>query len=72
MAQAIWEIAFLENEDCSLRCMESRSSAPSHWSDAGGWITDNYLRWIFYINVPVRPGLALVYQLVEDPPYLAA
>src|SRR6202008_2635480 len=39
----------------------------------GGWITDNYSwRGIFYINVPVGAlALALVYQLVEDPPYLA-
>jgi DHA2 family multidrug resistance protein len=39
----------------------------------GGWITDNYSwRWVFYINVPVGAlALALVYQLVEDPPYLA-
>src|ERR1700739_524348 len=39
----------------------------------GGWITDNYSwRWIFYINLPVGTlALALVYRLVEDPPYLA-
>ena len=38
----------------------------------GGWITDNYSwRWIFYINVPVGIlALILVYQLVEDPPYI--
>jgi DHA2 family multidrug resistance protein len=39
----------------------------------GGWITDNYSwRWVFYINVPVGAlALAMVYHLVEDPPYLA-
>jgi DHA2 family multidrug resistance protein len=38
----------------------------------GGWITDNYSwRWIFFINLPVGIlALLLVYQLVEDPPWL--
>ena len=47
--------------------------APAIGPTLGGWITDNYSwRWIFYINVPVGAlALALVYQLVEDPPYLA-
>src|SRR6202030_1430705 len=48
--------------------------APAIGPTLGGWITDNYSwRWIFYINVPVGAlALALVYQLVEDPPYLAS
>ena len=47
--------------------------APAIGPTLGGWITDNYSwRWIFYINVPVGAlALALVYQLVEDPPYIA-
>jgi DHA2 family multidrug resistance protein len=47
--------------------------APAIGPTLGGWITDNYSwRWIFYINVPVGAlALALVYQLVEDPPYVA-
>jgi len=47
--------------------------APAIGPTLGGWITDNYSwRWVFYINVPVGAlALALVYQLVEDPPYLA-
>src|SRR4030088_3685633 len=47
--------------------------APATGPTLGGWITDNYSwRWIFFINVPVGAlALALVYQLVEDPPYLA-
>src|ERR1700723_1036526 len=47
--------------------------APAIGPTLGGWITDNYSwRWIFYINVPVGAlALGLVYQLVEDPPYLA-
>src|ERR1700732_3864301 len=46
--------------------------APAIGPTLGGWITDNYSwRWIFYINVPVGVvALILVYQLVEDPPYL--
>jgi DHA2 family multidrug resistance protein len=46
--------------------------APAIGPTLGGWITDNYSwRWIFYINVPVGAlALALVYRLVEDPPYL--
>src|ERR1700747_223717 len=46
--------------------------APAIGPTLGGWITDNYSwRWVFYINVPVGAlALALVYQLVEDPPYL--
>jgi DHA2 family multidrug resistance protein len=48
--------------------------APAIGPTLGGWITDNYSwRWIFYINVPVGVlALALVYQLVEDPPYIAS
>ncbi len=46
--------------------------APSIGPTLGGWITDNYSwRWIFLINLPVGIlALLLVYQLVEDPPYL--
>ncbi len=46
--------------------------APSIGPTLGGWITDNYSwRWIFLINLPVGLlALLLVYQLVEDPPYL--
>src|ERR1700723_3028928 len=46
--------------------------APAIGPTFGGWITDNYSwRWIFYINVPVGIlAVLLVYQLVEDPPYL--
>jgi DHA2 family multidrug resistance protein len=48
--------------------------APAVGPTLGGWITDNYSwRWVFYINVPVGAlALLLVYQLVEDPPYLAS
>jgi DHA2 family multidrug resistance protein len=47
--------------------------APAIGPTLGGWITDNYSwRWIFYINIPVGIlALLLVYQLVEDPPYIA-
>jgi DHA2 family multidrug resistance protein len=47
--------------------------APAIGPTLGGWITDNYSwRWIFYINVPVGIlALILVYQLIEDPPYIA-
>src|ERR1700756_946784 len=47
--------------------------APAIGPTMGGWITDNYSwRWIFYINVPVGIlAVLLVYQLVEDPPYLS-
>ena len=47
--------------------------APAIGPTLGGWLTDNYSwRWIFYINVPVGIlALILVYQLVEDPPYIA-
>src|SRR6202041_425543 len=47
--------------------------APAIGPTLGGWITDNYSwRWVFYINVPVGAlALGLVYQLVEDPPYIA-
>src|SRR5271154_1457739 len=46
--------------------------APAIGPTLGGWITDSYSwRWVFYINVPVGAlALFLVYQLVEDPPYL--
>src|ERR1700726_2703649 len=46
--------------------------APAIGPTLGGWITDNYSwRWIFYINVPVGIlALILVYQLVDDPPYI--
>ena len=46
--------------------------APAIGPTLGGWITDNYSwRWIFYINVPVGIlALVLVYQLIEDPPYI--
>src|SRR5271170_6062696 len=47
--------------------------APSIGPTLGGWITDNYTwRWIFLMNLPVGiAALFLVYQLVEDPPYMA-
>jgi DHA2 family multidrug resistance protein len=47
--------------------------APSIGPTLGGWITDNYTwRWIFLMNLPVGIlALILVYQLVEDPPYMA-
>ena len=47
--------------------------APSIGPTLGGWITDNYTwRWIFLMNLPVGIlALLLVYQLVEDPPYMA-
>src|SRR6266576_1268503 len=47
--------------------------APAIGPTLGGWITFNYSwRWIFYINIPVGIlALALVYSLVEDPPYMA-
>ena len=44
--------------------------APAIGPTLGGWITGNYS--FFYINVPIGAlALALVYRLVEDPPYLA-
>src|ERR1700730_2229513 len=48
--------------------------APAIGPTLGGWITDSYSsRWIFYLNVPVGAlALTLVYQLVEDPPYIAS
>jgi len=47
--------------------------APAIGPTLGGWITDNYSwRWIFYINVPVGIfAVALVYQLLQDPPHLS-
>ena len=47
--------------------------APTIGPTLGGWITFNYTwRWIFFINLPVGVlTLLLVYQLVQDPPYLA-
>src|ERR1700691_1588883 len=47
--------------------------APAIGPTLGGWITDNASwRWIFLINLPVGLlALALVYRLVQDPPYLA-
>jgi MFS transporter, DHA2 family, multidrug resistance protein len=46
--------------------------APAIGPTLGGWITDTYTwRWIFLINLPVGLlALALVYRLVQDPPYL--
>ncbi len=46
--------------------------APALGPTLGGWITDNYTwRWIFFINIPVGLlAFALIYQLVEDPPFL--
>jgi DHA2 family multidrug resistance protein len=48
--------------------------APTIGPTLGGWLTDNYSwRWIFYINLPVGLlALFLVFQMVEDPPYLSA
>jgi len=47
--------------------------APAIGPTLGGWITDSYSwRWIFYINIPVGIlATLLVYQLLEDPPYLS-
>ena len=46
--------------------------APSIGPTLGGWITDNYdWRWIFFINIPVGIlALALVSNLVDDPPWI--
>ena len=46
--------------------------APAIGPILGGWITDNYnWRWVFYINIPVGIlALALVYYLLQDPPYM--
>ena len=46
--------------------------APSIGPTLGGWITDNYTwRWVFLMNLPVGIlTLIMVYQLIEDPPYL--
>ena len=46
--------------------------APTVGPTLGGWITFNYSwRWIFFINFPVGLlTLALVFRLIEDPPYL--
>ena len=48
-------------------------TAPTIGPTLGGWITFNYSwRWIFFINLPVGIlTLFLVFQFVEDPPYLA-
>jgi DHA2 family multidrug resistance protein len=48
-------------------------AAPAIGPTLGGWITFNYSwRWIFFINLPVGLlALALVFRLVEDPPYLS-
>jgi DHA2 family multidrug resistance protein len=48
--------------------------APALGPTLGGWITDNFSwPWIFFINVPVGLlTLGLLYQLLEDPPYMAA
>jgi DHA2 family multidrug resistance protein len=47
--------------------------APTIGPTLGGWITFNYSwRWIFFINLPVGLlALALVFRLIEDPPYLS-
>ena len=47
--------------------------APTIGPTLGGWITFNYSwRWIFFINLPVGMlTLALVFRLIEDPPYLS-
>lgn len=47
--------------------------APTVGPTLGGWITFNYSwRWIFLINFPVGLiALALVFRLIEDPPYFA-
>jgi len=46
--------------------------APAIGPTLGGWLTDNFSwRWIFLINLPVGlVAMALVYRLVQDPPYL--
>ncbi len=47
--------------------------APTIGPTLGGWITFSYSwRWIFFINLPVGLlALALVFRLIEDPPYLS-
>jgi DHA2 family multidrug resistance protein len=47
--------------------------APTVGPTLGGWITFNYSwRWIFFINLPVGLlTLALVFRLIDDPPYLS-
>ncbi|WP_395665308.1 DHA2 family efflux MFS transporter permease subunit [Methylocella sp.] len=46
--------------------------APVLGPTLGGYITDAYdWRWIFFMNIPVgAAAVALVYVLVEDPPWL--
>jgi DHA2 family multidrug resistance protein len=46
--------------------------APVLGPTLGGWITDNYSwRWIFYINIPVGVGCALLTRMVlTDPEHL--
>jgi DHA2 family multidrug resistance protein len=46
--------------------------APVLGPTLGGWITDNYSwRWIFYINIPVGIGCALLTRIVlTDPEHL--
>jgi DHA2 family multidrug resistance protein len=46
--------------------------APALGPTLGGWITDNFTwRWIFFINIPIGLlAFALVYLLVQDPPFL--
>ena len=46
--------------------------APVLGPTLGGWITDNYSwRWIFYINIPVGIGCALLTRMVlTDPEHL--
>jgi DHA2 family multidrug resistance protein len=46
--------------------------APAIGPTLGGWLTDNFSwRWIFLINLPIGLiALALVFRLVEDPPYV--
>lgn len=47
--------------------------APTIGPTLGGWITFNYSwRWIFFINLPFGLlALALVFRLIDDPPYLS-
>jgi DHA2 family multidrug resistance protein len=75
MAQAILADSFLPAQRGLAFALYGITAvmAPTIGPTLGGWITDNFSwRWIFFINLPVGLlTLLLVFQLVEDPPYLA-